>query len=104
MRILSVNTVVGTNNTTSSRSTNSSNLVETANMQQNQHRRPSQKTCRLLQEMDNSAKELLAFLGELEDKRNTHSLEFVPKNGSDDTTRQIKICFQKNLKHILSKF
>lgn len=62
-------------------------------------RRPSQKSCKLLQEMDNSAKELLAFLGELEDKRNTHTLEFVSsKNANDDTTRQIKDCLAERAK------
>lgn len=46
--------------------------------------------------MDNSAKELLAFLGELEDKRSSHTLEFVSR--SDDTTKQIKDCLADRAK------
>ena len=93
MRILSVQTVKPSVNTTTSTYTQSSTYSQTSSSimtgtQHQQHRRPSQKSTRLLQEMDNSAKELLAFLGELEDKRSSHTLEFVSR--SDDTTRQIK--------------
>lgn len=101
MRILSVQTVKPSVNATTSTYTQSSTYSQTSSsimtgIQHQQHRRPSQKSTRLLQEMDNSAKELLAFLGELEDKRSSHTLEFVSR--SDDTTRQIKDCLADRAK------
>ena len=75
-------------------SSSSSSIEEMLPIGAAAHRRPSKKERALLQEMDNHAKDLLAFLGELEDKRTTHSLEVVcPRE--DKTTRDIKRWFVK---------